>query len=56
MWDMISLPNVYKRTYRMAWRPTGRNGIVVLLDGYDASLWLRYCSAVKIKQMKARLI
>ena len=41
---------------------TGLDGIVALLDGYDGSLWLRFCNMVKfiksfkIKQMRAMLI
>ena len=51
-----------KRTYKTASRPSGGDGIVVLLDDCDDSLLLRYCSTVKltisgkVKQMKARLI
>ena len=60
--------NLYvNRTYtdrqiQTASLPNGTDGIVVLLDGYDAPLWLRYCNTVKMissckmKQMKARLI
>ena len=29
-------------------RPTGLDGIVALLDGYDASLWLRFCNTAKL--------
>ena len=52
---------VYRHRNKTASRPTSLNGIVVLLDGYDASLWLRYCNTVKIiwsckvKQTKTRL-
>ena len=37
MWDIIYQQNIYRRTYKTASRPTGLDGIVVLLDAYDAS-------------------
>ena len=49
-------------TYKTASRPAGLEGIVALLDGYDASQLLRFCNtdkfiwSGKIKQMKARLM
>ena len=52
----------YRLSYKKASRPTGLDGIVVLLNGYDPSLCLWYWYKVKlilsgkIKQMKARLI
>ena len=33
---------IYRETNKTASRPTGFDGIVVLLDGYDASLWLSF--------------
>ena len=50
-----------RRTYETASRPNCWDGILVLLDGYYASQWLRYCKSVKllwrgkIKQMEASL-
>ena len=37
LWELICQLNVYRRTYKTASRPTGLDGFVVLLDGYDAS-------------------
>ena len=37
MWEIICQQNVYTRTYKAASRPTGFDGIVAPLDGYDAS-------------------
>ena len=37
MWDIIYQQNIYRSTYKTASRPTGLDGIVVRLDGYDAS-------------------
>ena len=62
MWDTIYRQNICRLTYKTASRPTGWDGSVGHLDGYDASYWLRYCNTVKliwrrkIKQMKTRLI
>ena len=60
MWEFICQQNIYRRIYKSASGPTGLDGIVIFLDGYDASQWLRFCKTVKfigngeIKQMKAR--
>ena len=62
MWEFICHQNLYSLTYKKASRTTALDGIVVLLDGYDASYWLRSCNKVKfilngkMKQIKARLI
>ena len=62
MLDIICQLYENRRTYKMASRATGGDGIAVLLYGFDVSWWLRYCNAVKliltssIKQMWARLI
>ena len=51
---------IYRRPYKTATQPTGLDGIVIVIDGYDASERLTYCNTVnlircdKIKQMKAR--
>ena len=37
MWELICQQNIYRRAYKKASRPTGSDGIVVLLDGYDAA-------------------
>ena len=37
MWEFIYQQNMYRRTYKTASRPPGLDGIVVLVDGYDAS-------------------
>ena len=37
MWELICQLNVYRRTYKTEYRPTGSDGIVIALDGYDAS-------------------
>ena len=37
MWDIIFQQNIYRQTYKTASRPTGWDGIVGQLDGYDAS-------------------
>ena len=39
---------IYRRTYKRVSQPTGLDGIVVDLDGYDASSELRYCNMVKL--------
>ena len=62
MWDNICLQNICRRTYTSASRPTGLDGMVVLIDGYDDSYGLIYSNTVtlisrgKIKQLKANLI
>ena len=62
MCEFICQHITYRRTNKTASLPTGLDGIVVLLDGYEASLLLRYCNTVKliwsgkIKQKNARLI
>ena len=35
VWEIVCHLNVYRRTNKMASRLTGRDGIVVLRDGYD---------------------
>ena len=61
MWEFICQHNTYRLTHKTASQPTGLDGNVVLLEGYDASKCLRYCNTLKlilsgkIKQMKARL-
>ena len=58
MSDIIRQQDMYRLAYKTVYWPTGCDGSVVLLDGYDASKWLRYCYMVKfiwngeIKQMK----
>ena len=37
MWDMISQQIIYRQTYKTASQPGDWDGILVLLDGYDAS-------------------
>ena len=37
LWDIIYQQYIYRRTYKMASRPTGLDDIVDLIDGYDAS-------------------
>ena len=37
MWEFINQQNKYRQTYKTNSRPVGLKGIVVLLDGYDAS-------------------
>ena len=50
---------IYKKKYETASQRAGLDGIVVVIDGYDASQRLRCCNAFKlilsckIKQMKA---
>ena len=62
MWEFICQNDIHRRTYKTESRPTGSDGIVALLDCYDASQWSRYCITDKFisrcnrKQMKARLI
>ena len=62
MWEFVCQHDIYRPTYQTASRPTGLDGIVALLDGYDASQRSRYCITYKFisrcnrKQMKARLI
>ena len=62
MWDFICQQYIYRQSNQTESRPTGLDGFVVLLDGYDAPLRLKYCNTVKIiwsgkiKQMKASLI
>ena len=62
MWEFICQQNIYTQTFKTASRPGGLEGIVALLDSYDASQLLRFCNMVKIiwivkiKQMKAGLI
>ena len=36
MWESICQHHIYSRTYNRASRPTELDGIVALLDGYDA--------------------
>ena len=61
MSKFISQQIIYRQTYKTASRPPGLNGIVSLLDGYDASKLLRLCntvkfiSNVKVKQTNAKL-
>ena len=43
----VSQQNIYRQTYKTAYRPPGLDGIVALLDGYDASQLLRFCNTVK---------
>ena len=47
MSDIKCQHNVFRRTYKTASRPTGCNGIVVLLDDYGASKYLSYCNRFK---------
>ena len=65
MWNNVGSycqKNKFRRTYKTASRPTGWDGSVGHLDGYDASQWLRDGNTVKligsgkIKQMKEKLI
>ena len=57
MWDTFCPHVEYRLRYKTVSWPTGVDGSVILLDGYDASKWLRYCYTVKfiwsgeIKQM-----
>ena len=37
MWEFIFQHDIYRRTYKWGSRPTGLDGIVAVLDGYDAS-------------------
>ena len=37
MREFICPQDIYRRTLKWASRPTGLDGIVALLDGYDAS-------------------
>ena len=48
MWELISQQNIYRRTYKKASQPTGLDGMVVVIDGYDASDRLRYCNTVRL--------
>ena len=36
-WEFICQHNEYRWIYKTASRPTGLDGLVVLLDGYEAS-------------------
>ena len=36
MWDIIWQDDIYRLTYKAVTRPTGWDGSVGLLDGYDA--------------------
>ena len=62
MWYIICHQYMYRLTYNTASRASGWDGIVVLLDGYEASQMLGHCNTFKfiwsgvIKQMKVRLI
>ena len=47
MCDIKCQHYVFRRTYKTASRPTGCNGIVVLLDDYGASKYLSYCNRFK---------
>ena len=42
MWEFICHPSIYKQTYKTASQPAGLEGIVVVLDRYDASERFRY--------------
>ena len=48
MWEFICQQNIYTQTFKTASRPGGLEGIVALLDSYDASQLLRFCNMVKI--------
>ena len=37
MLEFVRHQSMYRRTYETASRPTGSDGIVVALEGYDAS-------------------
>ena len=37
MWDIVCQQNLFRCTYVMAFRPTGRDGSIGHIDGYDAS-------------------
>ena len=62
MWEFVCQQDRYRRTFKTASRTEGLEGIVALLEGYDALQLLRLCITDKftwgdkIKQMKARLI
>ena len=57
----IRQQNIYRRSYETASPPVVLEGIVALLDGYDASSLLRLWNTVKfswsdkVKQMKAMI-
>ena len=58
----ICQQNINGKTKKTASLPTGLDGTVVLVDGYNAPKCLRYCHTVKIilsgkiKLVKARII
>ena len=39
---------IYRQTYKTESRPPSSDGIVALLDGFDASQLLRFCNTVKL--------
>ena len=48
MWEFICLHEIHRRTYKRESQPTGLDGIVALLDGYDCSSWLRYNNTLNL--------
>ena len=49
--EIICQLNVSRRTKKTTSRTSGWYDIVVLLGGYDASHWLRYCNTVSVIQV-----
>ena len=58
MWDIIRQQHTFRPTIKTAFRPSDWHESVGQLDGYDASLRIRYSNTVKfiwsgeIKQLK----